>query len=524
MKRGAFRSFFDFCSLSWEVEVEFFFRRKKNSTKKTGKKNSKLKTKQDLRVSGKDLINNHLSFCIYTHTAIWPKSSQATRPEESNQRRFWPRGVRCNGHLLLNAEKMSKSTGNFKTLQQAIKEYGADAMRIALADAGDAMDDANFEHGTANSAILRLTRELEWIGAVLGLEGGSAAVAPIATRTGEFTFADRVFDNEINAAIAAAGASYDRLLFREALKAAVYDLHAARDAWRVACGGGESPPPAAAASSASSSGLHAGLARRYVEVSTLLLAPIAPHTCEHVWRDLLKKPGAVLTAGWPHDAPAPDAVLRAAAAALEGTINSARRGITKLEAPPKKAKKDDPRPRKVAKVTLYVAESFGGWHAPVLESLSAAFDETASAFAPDHASALAAAVTAAAEPFVASGGPPGDKALKQTVIPFAKKRMDDACAGGGKGLLQARLPFDEAELLESNLGYFARCLGLSTAAPGAESSPPSPSPPVRVVRGPPPTLGEEGSGESANAVAGGKGAAEVALPGEPVLRFERVSE
>lgn len=37
-------------------------------------------------------------------------------------------------------------------------------MRIALADAGDTMDDANFEHTTANGAILRLTRELTWIG------------------------------------------------------------------------------------------------------------------------------------------------------------------------------------------------------------------------------------------------------------------------------------------------------------------------------------------------------------------------
>ena len=55
--------------------------------------------------------------------------------------------------------------GNFKTLEQAIEEYGADAMRIALADAGDTMDDANFEHNTANSAILRLTKELAWIGA-----------------------------------------------------------------------------------------------------------------------------------------------------------------------------------------------------------------------------------------------------------------------------------------------------------------------------------------------------------------------
>ncbi len=41
--------------------------------------------------------------------------------------------------------------GNFKTLQQAIAEYSADAMRIALADAGDAMDDANFEVGAFTS-------------------------------------------------------------------------------------------------------------------------------------------------------------------------------------------------------------------------------------------------------------------------------------------------------------------------------------------------------------------------------------
>ena len=30
--------------------------------------------------------------------------------------------------------------------------------------AGDAMDDANFEHTTANGAILRLTKELAWAG------------------------------------------------------------------------------------------------------------------------------------------------------------------------------------------------------------------------------------------------------------------------------------------------------------------------------------------------------------------------
>jgi leucyl-tRNA synthetase len=107
----------------------------------------------DLRVSGKDLIQNHLTFSMYSHTAIWPEG----------QENRWPRAFRCNGHLLLNGDKMSKSTGNFKTLGQAIEEFGADAVRFALADAGDTVEDANFSDETANAAILRLTKECDWI-------------------------------------------------------------------------------------------------------------------------------------------------------------------------------------------------------------------------------------------------------------------------------------------------------------------------------------------------------------------------
>jgi leucyl-tRNA synthetase len=43
--------------------------------------------------------------------------------------------------------------------------------------------------------------------------------------------------------------------------------------------------------------MHRGLVERYIEMSTLLLVPITPHTSEHVWTNLLKKQGSVLTAG-----------------------------------------------------------------------------------------------------------------------------------------------------------------------------------------------------------------------------------
>ncbi|KAJ2203117.1 cytosolic leucyl tRNA synthetase, partial [Coemansia sp. RSA 518] len=86
----------------------------------------------DIRSSGRDLIQNHLTFSIYNHTAMFPKSE-------------WPRSVRANGHLMLNGEKMSKSTGNTLSLRESCDRYGADAMRLTLADSGDGIEDANFE-------------------------------------------------------------------------------------------------------------------------------------------------------------------------------------------------------------------------------------------------------------------------------------------------------------------------------------------------------------------------------------------
>jgi len=46
------------------------------------------------------------------------------------------------------------------------------------------------------------------------------------------TLYDRVFENEVNIAVYQAKAAYEKLLFREALKAAGYDLANARDAYR----------------------------------------------------------------------------------------------------------------------------------------------------------------------------------------------------------------------------------------------------------------------------------------------------
>lgn len=61
----------------------------------------------DLRVSGKDLVPNHLTYFLYNHVAMWPTppSTDTTTSSKCN----WPQAVRANGHLLLNSEKVWRS-------------------------------------------------------------------------------------------------------------------------------------------------------------------------------------------------------------------------------------------------------------------------------------------------------------------------------------------------------------------------------------------------------------------------------
>ena len=69
---------------------------------------------------------------LFNHAAIW------------DDPKFWPQGYYCNGYILVEGKKMSKSKGNFITLEQAIEDYGADCARMACAQAGDSINDANF--------------------------------------------------------------------------------------------------------------------------------------------------------------------------------------------------------------------------------------------------------------------------------------------------------------------------------------------------------------------------------------------
>ncbi|CAL9197860.1 unnamed protein product [Musa hybrid cultivar] len=374
----------------------------------------------DLRVSGKDLIQNHLTFCIYNHTALFPEH-------------HWPRGFRCNGHLMLNSEKMSKSTGNFRTLRQAIEEFSSDATRFSLADAGDGMDDANFVFETANAAILRLTKEIAWMEEVLAAESTLRVEPPT-------TYADFVFANEINIAVKSTEQHYNDFMFRDALKSGFYDLQAARDEYRFSCGAG---------------GMNHDLLWRFMDVQTRLIAPICPHYSEHVWMNILKKDGFVVNAGWPlYDAP--DLTLKIANKYLQDSIVLMRKLLQKQASGPKKAKKGIAVPvaeeNKLTIGLIYVNEQFDGWKEECLRILQSKFDGDRRAFAPDQEilEALKQSAVGQAANF---------KQIQKLCMPFLKFKKDEALSVGPQAL-ELKLPFGEIQVLQENSDLIKRQLGL----------------------------------------------------------------
>ncbi|KAK1754414.1 leucine--tRNA ligase, cytoplasmic [Echria macrotheca] len=293
----------------------------------------------DLRVSGKDLIPNHLTFFLYNHIALFP-------------REYWPRSVRANGHLQLNGEKMSKSTGNFMTLDEVVKKYGADAARVALADAGDGISDSNFVEDVADNTILRFYNNKEWIEEVIKDE---------QLRTGELNaFQDALFDNEMNALVNEAKKQYEETSYKLALKAAHYDFMNARDSYREACNAAGIP-------------LHKDLVWKYIRLQALILTPIAPHWADYIWQEVLGEPRSIQFATFPV-VPAADPALSAAREYVKTTssnINSAESAQLKKMA---KGKQSDFDPKKPKKLTIFITDSFPSWQAKYIDLLKEVWD------------------------------------------------------------------------------------------------------------------------------------------------------
>jgi len=215
----------------------------------------------DSRHSGRDLVPNHLTFFIFNHVAIFSREN-------------WPQQIVVNGSVLMEGKKMSKSLGNIIPLRAAIREHGADTIRLAMLVSAEILQDADFSFDTARGIRSKLLGIFELASKCAGKQ-----------KSTDIQLEDRWLASRIEHTISETSASMDRLRMREAINYILYSLD--RDLqWylkRAAAKGRENV---------------ASTLADFLEVQLRMLAPFAPFTAEEVW-ERMGNTQSVAATGWP---------------------------------------------------------------------------------------------------------------------------------------------------------------------------------------------------------------------------------
>ncbi|CAJ0572278.1 unnamed protein product, partial [Mesorhabditis spiculigera] len=367
----------------------------------------------DMRVSGKDLVTNHLTYLLFIHTAIW-----------SDQPEFWPNSIRANGHLLINNEKMSKSTGNFLTLEDGIEKFSADGMRLSLADAGDTVEDANFVFDMADAAILRLYNLLEWVKEMLELREKKGFRSHSNTH-----FIDRVFDCEMATLVPETKKHYEATNFKEAVVSGFFKFQAARNRYRDVCG--------------KDSEMDEERIFRFIRYQALILAPICPHVAEQIW-ELLGEKDFIVNQQFPVVETSADVEILEKWNYFQEALTEFREKRTNLLNPKKKGAAV---PEPPTSAVIYIAKDYPGWQRRVLEILGELY-ATGNGTLPDNKQ-LATLIMK-------------EESLKKhgkKTMPFVQV-VRERLGVKGASVLSTSSMFDQAAIFEQNLEYLLSNLQL----------------------------------------------------------------
>lgn len=348
----------------------------------------------DLRHTGKDLVQNHMTFCVFNHIAMFP-------PEH------WPRGFGVIGHVSLGGEKMSKSKGNVWFIRAAVEEWGADTVRLMVANAGDGLDDPRLDLQFAESIRDRIG---SWF---------AFATSPGET-TEQGTPLDRWFLSLLNRSVRGARTAMEAMEFRAALRAGFFELQTAW-VWYAT----RVPVP------------NRAVRERFVETQTLLLAPFAPHVCEEIWHRIGRS-GFVVAAPYPEpQASEIDPAAEAAESFLRATLADIREILKVTRIAPKR-------------VTLFVA---------------AAWKREASALAASLAKDGALTMSAFMERAMAV---PALKAHAGDLPPFGKGIVEDLSHRKAEDLAEATTHIPEREYLEAARPFLESEIGCTVRVHAAD--------------------------------------------------------
>jgi leucyl-tRNA synthetase len=230
------------------------------------------------RHSGRDLVPNHLTFFIFNHVAIFDKKK-------------WPQQIVVNGSVLMEGKKMSKSLGNIIPLRAAIKEYGADTIRLAMLMSAEILQDADFSFDTVRGVRLKLAGIFEMAVKCRNTPAHATVQTQYQQQQQQqqqqqlLTLEDRWLASRLQRTIAETTTSMDKLRIREAIYYALYSLD--RDLqWYMK------------RATARKREDIAGMLSEFLNIQLRMLAPFAPFTAEEVW-EVMGNRRSLTAAGWP---------------------------------------------------------------------------------------------------------------------------------------------------------------------------------------------------------------------------------
>ena len=208
----------------------------------------------DLRSSGKDLVQNHLTFYLFHHTAIWPK-------------KYWPKAIAVNGFVQVAGQKMSKSKGNIIPLKKLIEKYGSDLVRINIISSNEGLDDADWREENIHSFVSRIKMLFNLVDTIK------------KSKKRKLSNVDKFIISRMEEAVEKSRKLYQELRFRSATQLLIYSVLNDFEWYLQRTKVNKAIKPSF---------------EKYIKA----ISPLLPHISEELWKRLGKK-GFVFQGGWP---------------------------------------------------------------------------------------------------------------------------------------------------------------------------------------------------------------------------------
>ena len=202
----------------------------------------------DLRNSAKELVQNHLTYALFHHAAIWDNP------------KYWPKAYGVNGFVTVTGEKMAKSKGNIIPLKDLVEQHGADLVRINIATSNENMDDADWKEDSLKTFSSRLTALEQLVKDCKKAERRSA------------NNLDKYMETVLQNCVKGATENYESMKFRSGVQYSIFQLFNELNYYIERCG--------------KIKNCNKNVLKECVSTVIRLIAPFTPHISEELWNKL----------------------------------------------------------------------------------------------------------------------------------------------------------------------------------------------------------------------------------------------